>query len=76
MIEKEYNSNRGLFFYTISCDGNDCEETLPPKDSDTIALMVAIEAGWKRLPIQKFSGIAQEDLCPACRKKQGITHEY
>lgn len=56
--------------YSVACDG--CETELPPRSSDTLAILDATAAGWLvRQRVRKFSGYATYDYCPNCRKGNG-----
>jgi hypothetical protein len=71
MIREEYNSDGGLFLYTVVCDGGDCETALPPRGSEPIAIVDAIYDKWlMRQPHQKFSGIIYQDYCPSCKRRE------
>lgn len=76
MIRDEYNPNSGLFLYSVVCDGDECEEFLPPRGSELIAIVDAVAARWlMRSPKQMFSGIVHRDYCPRCRKKEQDEHQ-
>lgn len=71
MINEEYNPSSGLFLYSVICDGSDCDESLPVRGSELIAIVDAISARWlMRIPKQKFSGHVYRDYCPKCRKNE------
>lgn len=62
MIAEDVNDN-DMWTYTARCDADDCTESLPPRGSPIIALMDAIQAGWRQESVQKMSGVAKYLFC-------------